>query len=356
MTNPYETLPEEAFWKTGVANEGIFGIQNLWRSRWRLPRDAKIATYGSCFAQTISRALTARNLGWHNCEVAPQDIPAALAKAYNYGVFSARTGNIYTARQLLMWAQLSVTHPDKFPQPEIWEDHDGFRDSLRPAIEPSGFASLREARDSRAEAVRAFRQSIRDSDVLVYTLGLTEGWENKDTGYPYAMCPGTTAGTFDPDLHVLRHYRFDMLVRQFRSAFEVFQKINPDLKILLTVSPVSPVATQSGQHILTAGMHTKSLLRAVASELTFNTPSIDYFPSYELVASPAARGIFYNQNLRTIAAPGVDFVMGHFFEGLNLSGPLKYGTSAPVAPAPKPAKSAEDLACEELDLEAYAND
>jgi hypothetical protein len=147
-----------------------------------------------------------------------------------------------------------------------------------------------------------------------------------------------------------------MLIQQFQSAFDVFHKINPDLKIILTVSPVSPVATQSGQHILTAGMHTKSLLRAVASELTFNTPSIDYFPSFELVASPAARGIFYNQNLRTIAAQGVDFVMGYFFEGLNLSGPLKYGTSAPVAPAPKPAKSAEDLACEELDLEAYAND
>jgi hypothetical protein len=295
-------------------------------------------------------------MNWNNCETGPLPLPEQIAKAYNYGIFSARTGNIYTARQLLAWAQLAVARPDQFPEPEFWEDGSGVRDSLRPVIEPKPFVSLTEARASRAEAVGSFRRSVLTSDVFLFTLGLTEGWENRETGQPYAMCPGTIEGKFNPDLHVLLQYRFDMLLRQYSLAFAVFRKIKPDLKIILTVSPVSPVATQSGQHILVAAMHTKSLLRAVASELVQTHPFIDYFPSYELVASPAARGIFYSPNMRTIAPLGVDFVMGHFFKGLDASGPAVHAQTKPPATPTRPVPTNADFACEEVALEIYADD
>lgn len=40
---------------------------------------------------------------------------------------------------------------------------------------------------------------------------------------------------------------------------------------------------------------------------------VHYFPSYELISSHPARGMFFNPDLRTVNERGVDFVMSHFF-------------------------------------------
>ena len=39
---------------------------------------------------------------------------------------------------------------------------------------------------------------------------------------------------------------------------------------------------------------------------------VAYFPSYELITSPAARGFFYEPNLRSINRNGVAMVMSQF--------------------------------------------
>jgi hypothetical protein len=39
---------------------------------------------------------------------------------------------------------------------------------------------------------------------------------------------------------------------------------------------------------------------------------IDYFPSFEIINSVSTRGIFYENNLRSINAKGVETVMGYF--------------------------------------------
>lgn len=123
-----------------------------------------------------------RGLNWKNAETAPGLTPNALAQKYNYGVFTARTGNIYTAAQLLTWARLAVD-PSAVDAIEIWQSPKGrFFDSLRPAIEPDGFESVAEARASLATTARAFHRSFSEAEVFVFTLGLTEGWEDATTG------------------------------------------------------------------------------------------------------------------------------------------------------------------------------
>ena len=354
-TNPYSDLPPEAFWRTGVAEAGVFGMSGLWASRWRLPQDARFATFGSCFAQHISRALIARRIGWLDAEPAPGRMPAGLAATFGYGTFTARTGNIYTAAQLLAWVRMAAGTVDPAGV-ETWEDGGRHYDSLRPAIEPQGFASAEEARLSRASTARAFRRAITDADVFVFTLGLTEGWENARTGLPYAMCPGTAAGTFDPALHRFRNYRFDEIRDDLEAAFAAMRGLNPGLRILMTVSPVPLTATASGGHVLVATTYSKSVLRAVAGDLVAGDESLDYFPSYEIITGPAARSAFYGPNLRSVEQAGVDVVMGHFFAGLDMSGAAVHG--AAIAAAGREAALArameeEELACEERMLEDF---
>ncbi len=353
--NPYADLPPTAFWRSGVVDAGLWGLAGLWTSKWQLPADARFATYGSCFAQSMSRALLARNMVWLDAEPAPGRTPPDIAQAFNYGVFSARTGNIYTAALLLTHVRMAANLLDP-ASIEAWPDGERLRDSIRPVIEPVAFASREDLDLSRASMVRAFRRSITQTDVFVFTLGLTEGWENGATGQPYALCPGTMAGTFDPDIHVFRNYDYPAIRRALSEAFDHIWAMNPAVRILLTVSPVPVTATASGDHVLVANTYTKSTLRAVAGDLARSDARIDYFPGYEMISQPPSRATFYAPNLRNVVPQGVSFVMDHFLKGLDLSGPAAHGATMAAAEretAMLRDMEVEELVCEELVLEKF---
>lgn len=353
--HPYKGLAPSAFWRTGVAEAGLFGLSDLWRSKWRLPEDVGFSTYGSCFAQHISRALVSRSVRWIDAEPAPGHTPAALAKAYNYGVYSSRTGNIYTAAQLLYWVNLAVD-PGWVQMVDLWDGDDcRVRDSLRPVVEPRGFASAHEARLSLRSNALAFRRSITQADVFVFTLGLTEGWENAETQQPYPLCPGTTAGRFDQERHVFRNYTYPEIYEDLSEALSLMWSLNPDLKVLLTVSPVPLTATAAASHVLVSTTYSKSTLRAVAGDLSSGFDAVDYFPSYEIIASPPSRASFFEPNMRSVAQEGVDFVMRHFFAGLDMSGAARKRTDKAAARRAKVEASmkSEDLVCEEMTLDGF---
>lgn len=352
--NPYKDLPGTGFWRTGVAEAGLFGLEELWRSKWQLPVDARFSTYGSCFAQHISRALVGRGISWVDAEPAPGRTPAALSRKFNYGIYSSRTGNIYTAAQLLHWVTLALT-PGWVDLVELWEDGERVRDSLRPLVEPLGFASQEEARKSLRSNALAFRRSIEQADVFVFTLGLTEGWENAETQQPYPLCPGTSAGVFDPGRHLFRNYTYPEIYEDLTEALSLMWTINPDLKVLLTVSPVPLTATASGDHVLVATTYSKATLRAVAGDLARNFDTVDYFPSYEIIASHPSRATFFEPNMRTVAQAGVDYVMGHFFNGIDLGGPARGHADETEDRRAKIEQqmAEEDLVCEEMTLEAF---
>lgn len=353
--NPYKHIPPRGFWRSAVAEPGLFGLADLWKSAWTLPSDASFATFGSCFAQHISRALLARKMNWFNGEPAPGRTPPKLAQAYNYGVFSARTGNIYTAAQFLIWARLASGQigPEAI---ELWTDDTGrVHDLLRPKIEPAGFASEAEAKASLASTARAFSRCITETDVFVFTLGLTEGWINSRTGQSYSICPGTGVGSFDAQAHVFKNYTYPEILRDLELALEILWQMNPALNVLLTVSPVPLVATASGDHVLVATQYSKSVLRAVAGDMATRNARVDYFPSYEIIAAPPTRAAFFEPNMRGIAAAGVDLVMSHFFRGLDLSAPA-HGRLSQEAAAREEAEAQsarEDLVCEEMILERF---
>lgn len=354
--NPYQQLGPHQFWRTGVVQPGVEAYPTFWSSKWELPENAQFATFGSCFAQHISRELRERKMGWINAEPAPGRSPEALALRFNYGVFSARTGNIYTLRQLLQWLDLALD-PDHCAGIETWmQEEEGrprYYDSLRPGVEPGGFASAAEALASRIGTARAFGNSIRAADVFVFTMGLTEGWENRDTGQVYPMCPGTLAGQFDPDLHLFKNYSYPEIAADFNIALKLLKALNPNIRVLLTVSPVPLTATATEAHVLLATTYSKSVLRAVAGDMAQTHPEVDYFPSFEVISGTPSGGAFYEDNLRSVRRDGVDIVMSYFFGGLNLGGAavLRDDSTAARISARQADEAADDLICEEMALE-----
>ena len=354
--NPYEGLPDEAFWRRAVAEKNALEISGLWTPKFAVAPKHRVITAGSCFAQHFSRALVARGYGWKDAEPAPALLSEDQARDYNYGIFSFRTGNIYTARMLHQW--LSYAFDEQQPPQEFWTNDAGrVFDPLRPRIEPDGFADLEEMQASREATLAAIRQAVQDADVFVFTMGLTECWRNRQTGLEYAMCPGTLAGRFDPEQHEFVNQGYNGIRRDMRAALKILRKANPKLKVLLTVSPVPLTATASGQHVLTATSYSKSVLRGVAGELAMGNATVDYFPSYEIITHPAYRGMFYAPNQRSVVPQGVNHVMTNFFACQNAAFPWierklkKSGKAQGTEKADK--TSARAVKCEEEFLDAF---
>lgn len=361
MSHPYDTLPEDRFWRTAVAGRDALEITGLWKPRHRILRRTRIATAGSCFAQHFAKALVARRYRWMDFEPGPEGLTPEQRKDYHYGTFSFRTGNIYTPRMLLQWLTWALT--DVAPPEEVWEKGGRFYDPFRPGVEPGGFASVEEVLRSRGETLAAIAAAVRGSHLFVFTMGLTEAWQNRVTGVEYAVCPGTVAGRFDADTHVFVNHGFRSLMGDMSGALRLMLRANRSLGVLLTVSPVPLTATASGNHVLTATSHSKSLLRAVASELVQAQARVDYFPSYEIITHPAYRGRFFAANMRSVLPEGVDHVMNQFF--LDQQAAFGETVEAPVAPMEAPAEAdlpepemteAEELRCEEEILAAFAPD
>ncbi|RYI16116.1 MAG: GSCFA family protein [Acetobacteraceae bacterium] len=362
MPHPYESLPEDRFWRTAVADRDALEITGLWKPKWEIRRRTRIVTAGSCFAQHFSKALVARRYRWLDFEPGPAGLTAEQRKDYHYGTFSFRAGNIYTPRMLLQWLTWALTDT---PVPEdVWETDGRFYDPFRPGVEPGGFVSVEELHASRRETLAAIAAAVRGTHVFVFTMGLTEAWQDKATGVEYAVCPGTVAGEFDDDRHGFVNHGFGALLGDMTAALRLMFRLNRGLKALLTVSPVPLTATASGGHVLTATSQSKSVLRAVAGELAMSQPRADYFPSYEIITHPAYGGRFFAPNLRSVLPEGVDHVMAQFFHDQAATFGSEKDVLPPVAvpvvaleDAPEPELTeAEELRCEEEILAAFAPD
>lgn len=353
MPNPYSSLPTRAFWSPAVAKKHMNDIAELWQAPFPIRQDDGFVTFGSCFAQHFSRALVARGLRWNDCEAAPEGMQNDTAQRYSYGVFSARTGNIYTTSLLLQWTKWAL---EKETPPAIsWEKDGRFYDPFRPAIEPDGFGSADEMYASRRATVAGFRKAIMTSNIFVFTLGLTESWWDTEGGFEYPMCPGTIAGEFDADKHKFLNQDYDFVRSNLRETIKMIRSARPKgPRFLLTVSPVPLTATNSGNHVLVATVESKSILRAVAASIERDFKGVSYFPSYEIIASPPFRGAFFEPNMRSVNKAGVNLVMETFFAGMYHS---TAEAPAPSAPRQENAKakpqSDDDLKCEEELLAAF---
>ena len=313
-THPYSALPDRAFWKKSVSNRHFADLSDLWTGMPLEPTD-KIATAGSCFAQHIGRALQTRGANFLNMEPAPSFLDADAARKWGYGIFSCRYGNLYTARQLLQLFDEAFGH--RTPADPVWQKDDRFFDALRPAIDPVGQTDAVTVMALRQGHLAAVRKMFENLDLLVMTLGLTEGWVSLEDGTVYPTAPGTIAGTYDPQKYTFINFSYEDVRNDLKLFWTKLREVNPNARMLLTVSPVPLQATASEDHVLVATTYSKSVLRAVAGDIANADPNITYFPSYEIITAPSGRGMYYDPDWRNVNLYGVNYVMSHFFSGLH---------------------------------------
>ncbi|SHJ46676.1 GSCFA family protein [Roseomonas rosea] len=329
MPNPYADRPDHAFWSRAVADPPGGVVDPVVAAPFNLTPADRVATAGSCFAQHIARHLAASGYGHLRTEAGD---PA------EDGGFSARYGNIYTARQMLLL--IDEAYGLHRPADDVWRRADGrFVDALRPRVPMNGHPSEEAVRAARSTHLGAVRRVLEDCTAFVFTLGLTETWLGED-GTAYPLAPGVVAEAPSSMRHRFHNFTLDEVRADLLGVVERLWDVNPSARVILTVSPVPLVATMSAAHVLPATTYSKSVLRVAAQEAVDRFPHVAYFPSYEIITGPQARGAYFAPNLRAVTEEGVAAVMAvfgrHFLgrgdeEGQGASQKASHGARAPAA-------------------------
>lgn len=349
--HPYKSLSDKAFWRRSVAAPAAADVDPVGRFDLKIAPETKVATAGSCFAQHVARHLKGAGFNYFVAEPGHPILPAALRAEHNYGTFSARYGNIYTARQL---HQLMERAYGRFvPAEGPWIEADGIvKDPFRPNVQPGGFISVAEMEIDRAQHFAAVRRMFEELDVFVFTLGLTECYQSLEDGAVFPLCPGVEGGVFDAAKYAFLNQTVPEVVADMNAFIAALRVVNPGARMILTVSPVPLMATATpDQHVLTATTYSKSVLRVAAEMLTHQHHFVHYFPSYEIITGPHARGAYYADDLRNVTETGVNHVMrlllkhatGKIVDAQAVTFPTKVKVKAAPQPAPvKPVQAEEE--------------
>jgi GSCFA family len=309
---PYSAIPAYARWQDAVGSVAPRDVDPHAVPAPFINRSTRVASAGSCFAQHVSRHLRSAGFNYFVAEAGAPWLSDGDRLGENYGVFSARYGNIYTTLQLLQLFRHAFG-----PSPttdEFWRGtQGGFVDPQRPFVQPGGFATETECRNDRVLHLAAVRRLFEKLDVFVFTLGLTEGWRRRTDGAMLPACPGCGAGgEYDPSRYEFVNFTLAEVVGHLREFLDDLARVNANAKVILTVSPVPLAATYEDRHVLAATVYSKSVLRVACEEIIRSHVQARYFASYEIVTAFGGANNFLDDR-RSISEAAVTQVMNSFF-------------------------------------------
>jgi hypothetical protein len=271
----------EVLYKTGSLTVPIKRLFNL---------NQRFFTIGSCFAEEIRKALTARNVTcypeYRRIQLDPDrmqidTLPQREHMNY-YNTFSIRQE---LERAAGMWVQ---------DRHDIWavpgrgiengkltmqEGGTVYQDPYRRLV----FGKTEEDLWNAIEQINTVvSQGLKDADVLVMTLGMTEVFKKKNNGLVCNQVPvyGGGAGLRETYFHASD---YEENLRNLRTTFALLRHLNPRIQVVLTVSPVPLQRSFNTQDIFVNNYESKCTLRAVAAQICREIDWVHYFPSFEIV-------------------------------------------------------------------------
>lgn len=255
-------------------------------------KDQKFFTIGSCFAGNIARRLEADGYNVHKTGgQRTRYTPAAIFQEIAWaGEIRRRDGIV---RREDVEPLLIESGPDRFS--DLWS---------RPGKDsPVDMAAAIERRQS----LYKYFSGAYDADVVVMTLGLIEAWYDI-VSKTYVELDGAWIRRRDRDRFRFQVLSFDECKSFVRRTLDLL--MDGERRVLITTSPVVLARTFTDKDIIVANNHSKSVLRAVAGELSDEIEGVDYFPSYE-IATISGRQQVWEDDLRHVQPNFVSRIMQH---------------------------------------------
>lgn len=293
-------------------------------------RDMGFMTIGSCFAEEIRKALTARNVRcypeYSRIAIDPNrmkidTLPAREHMNY-YNTFSIRQELERAAGQ---WTQAAN---------DLWLVHKrdiqngvfvaGERTLCQDPYRRLVFGKTPEDLHEALEQINVvMRDGFRQADVCVITLGMTEVFKKKDNGLVCNQVPvyGGGSGLRETFFHA-SDYQENL--ENMRVSLRLLKEMNPKVQVVLTVSPVPLHRSFNSDDIFVNNYESKCTLRAVTAQICREHDWVHYFPSFEIVWGTGATAYQAKDRLH-VKEEVVDRIIAAFmdtqFEALPDQGP-----------------------------------
>jgi hypothetical protein len=154
--------------------------------------------------------------------------------------------------------------------------------------------------------IHAGTSRIREAEIVIFTLGLTESWKDARTGLAVnAPPPGRWLAT-RAERFVFVDHGYESILAEFLGLIDLIRRTcNPDMKFIVTVSPIPMSATFRNLDMLVAHAASKSVLRAVAEEAQRRFDYVDYFPAYEIVTHSPRQLVWEEDQMHVARSVGI---------------------------------------------------
>jgi len=155
-------------------------------------------------------------------------------------------------------------------------------------------------------------QFILNANVLIVSYGTSFYYELIESKLVVNNCHKFPGYLFQKKLGSIQDF-----TSSFNESYELLQAINPDLKIILTISPVKHY--RDG---IIENTHSKALLNCFVQEILSSNEDIKYFPSFEIMNEELRDYRFYKENFTHPTTQSIEYIWQRFLE-TYLSGESK---------------------------------
>ncbi|MBI9036232.1 MAG: GSCFA domain-containing protein [Bacteroidales bacterium] len=151
--------------------------------------------------------------------------------------------------------------------------------------------------------IEASSEFIRKASFLTITFGTAWIYELRKDNRVVSNCHKVPSAEFNRRL-----LNVDEIVARYQQLFDSIRKINPDIRFILTVSPVRHVKDSiHGNQI------SKSILLLAINQLEIMS-DVSYFPSYEIMLDDLRDYRFYDADLLHPNQQAIDYIWEKFME------------------------------------------
>ena len=222
---------------------------------------SKVVSLGSCFAQTIGSKM----------------------KAAKFDVLVNPFGTLFHPLNLADLLKQAISAAQMDPDGVV--EREGVFVHYAAHSEVKG-GTRTELEENYTCQMLALHHSLKEASHLVLTLGTAWIYQHKEFGR-VANCHKQAAALFEKKISSL-----DELALELESGLEMLLLHNPNLKIILTLSPVRHTKEGVSENQLS-----KSLLRVLCAQLEQHNDAVTYYPAYEIMIDELRDYRFYKSDL-----------------------------------------------------------
>ncbi len=270
-------FPKNIYWPNPtdkVRSNSLYEDDILFSRRNELvTKKTPIGSIGSCFAIEIAHDLQRKG---YNYIVTEENLHTN--KFHNSCAKWGTHFNTSSFKQLVERV-FNIKHTPKVVFTAVRDNKSFYLDPFREDI---FFGTIEEYQENYWNHIQAAREALMKIKVLIITPGVNEVWRFKKCKSVLSVAPWRVA----PELVEKHICTVAENIDNLQMMKNILCKFNPDLKFIVSLSPVPLHATFQGdlKHVVEANAHSKATLRCAIEEFVNNNENVYYFPSFELVS------------------------------------------------------------------------